>query len=104
MEVTWRERPRGTTEQRHREEETCQFLASLNTDGVLKNRWALTVVLKKGCPVERPRRSWGEAGLAVEGGTLSRCPSTKAEENMMYLGNHQMLASPHRGVDIRVLA
>ena len=94
MEVTWRERPRGTTEQRHREEETCQFLASLNTDGVLK----------KGCLVERPRRSWGEAGLAVEGGTLSRCPSTKAEENMMYLGNHQMLASPHRGVDIRVLA
>ena len=51
----------GTTE--HREEETCQFLASLNTDGVLKNRWALTVVLKKGCPVERPRRSWGRSRM-----------------------------------------
>lgn len=71
---------------------------------VPKNRRALTVVLKKGCTVERPRRSWGTAGWAVEGGTLSRCPSTEAEENVTYLGNHQMLANPHRGVDIRVLA
>lgn len=46
----------------------------------------------------------GEAGWAAEGGTLSRRPSTEAEENVTYLRNHQMLANPHRGVDIRVLA
>ena len=55
----------GTTE--HREEETCQFLASLNTDGVLKNRWALTMVLKKGCPVDRPRKSWGRGRMGSGG-------------------------------------
>lgn len=51
----------------NREEETCKFLASLNTDGVLKNWWVLTVVLKKGCTVERPRRSWGRGRVGSGG-------------------------------------
>lgn len=71
---------------------------------VPKNRRALTVVLKKGCTVDDREGPGGEAGWAAEGGTLSRRPSTEAEENVTYLRNHQMLANPHRGVDIRVLA